>query len=269
MANLTDFVTVTAGKFNATIIEVIKEPTDIKSLVSLVETEEKKNTKGAVYIYFPFTWAMTNQVLPVMFNQLSQFKLRATYDWKGDGQLYMEYYHWMNQDIPDMVPAFATSISGVTVLLHDDDKQVIFIVEKGRFNGKKKFPGGAVEPKENAVQAAIREVKEEVGLQEDALDQKEMAVLAGYTQGNARPGGINDQFHGISIKVKGRFQDLALKKQDHEVKEIHILKLQDILDMPAEQQQAEFLGNAVLMIQRHAANAGFKLAQKKNNTVEF
>lgn len=53
------------------------------------------------------------------------------------------------------------------VILYDEDKNVIIVesAKSGRYN----LPGGGIDPKESPVEAALRELDEEIGLKESYL----------------------------------------------------------------------------------------------------
>lgn len=252
------------NKFYSTNIEVLHTPSDnaIQDFIRTIRDEEKKNTKGAVHLFFPMK---EPKVLTIIDEHLRDFKFRGVYNWKSGDTQYMEFYHWMPTDVPDKVPAFATSIVGATVLLYHGD-QALCIVEKGRFGGKKKFPGGAVNLGENMVQAALREVKEEVGLSEEELDLENMKLVGGYTQGNARPGAIGDQFSVLAIPVKQDFKSLMVKMKtdDTEIKSIHVVSMTKVLSEPAEQQTAEFLGDALQAMTSVVNDKGLSVIKSKN-----
>jgi hypothetical protein len=73
------------------------------------------------------------------------------------------YYKWCGPQ-PDMVPHYSTSIEGGGLIaLSPDESKVLLVFELGRWC----FPGGAVEFNETCQEAALREAKEETGVQID------------------------------------------------------------------------------------------------------
>lgn len=95
-----------------------------------------------------------------------------------------------------------------------------------------------------------------------------MRLLAGYTQAEARPGYVGDQFWGISIALNGSFDDIVVQEDPTEIKSIHLLSMEDVVKLSPEQQKAEFLGDAVVMMQRLLKGEGFAL-KNKDKTWKF
>ena len=84
------------------------------------------------------------------------------------------YYKWAHPTMPNMVPAFATSVEGAhAIVLSPDQTQVLLVEEYGRWSG----PGGAIDPAECMLDGLAREVREEVGLTVD-LAFEPVLVLA-------------------------------------------------------------------------------------------
>jgi len=73
---------------------------------------------------------------------------------------------WLPTDLSANLPVYSHTMVGVGGLVVNDKDQILTIVEKQAIiPGSWKLPGGYVEPDEHFVDAAIREVKEETGIQ--------------------------------------------------------------------------------------------------------
>lgn len=53
------------------------------------------------------------------------------------------------------------------VILYDDDKNLVIV--ESRKSGIYNLPGGGIDPKESPVEAALREIEEEIGLKRSSL----------------------------------------------------------------------------------------------------
>lgn len=72
---------------------------------------------------------------------------------------------WIHAGETPNIPPFAHHMVGVGGLVINDRQQILSISERHAFvPGSWKLPGGYVEPGENLVEAAIREVEEETGI---------------------------------------------------------------------------------------------------------
>ena len=107
------------------------------------------------------------------------------------------WYLWQRTDHHDLIPSYATSIEGGGVMvLSPDEKKVMLVFEYGRYGRC----GGAVEPGESTLEAALRETSEETSLE---LDTSFVPVLcASYDQPQSRDGKINDHFGLYAVKAK-------------------------------------------------------------------
>lgn len=98
----------------------------------------------------------------------------------GGGEI--QHYCWLGAG-DDKVPPPSTQNLGVSVLLVGVDRSVCLVRERGRDGaaGPLKFPSGTVDAGELPTAAAVREVREELGLRvEELAAEPEFALLNGY-----------------------------------------------------------------------------------------
>lgn len=89
----------------------------------------------------------------------SQFKFHHAKD------NFVMMYRWLPSDESPNIPPYAHTMVGVGALVLNDMNQILVVSEKNALiKGSWKLPGGYVEPCENFVEAAIREVQEETNI---------------------------------------------------------------------------------------------------------
>ena len=71
---------------------------------------------------------------------------------------------WLPENEENMLPNYATRTAGISAIVIDDNNRILVIKEKYHPEWGYKMPSGAVEMGENLKDAAVREVKEETGV---------------------------------------------------------------------------------------------------------
>jgi 8-oxo-dGTP pyrophosphatase MutT (NUDIX family) len=120
------------------------------------------------------------------------------------------YYRWCNTACASRVPRYATSIEGGgLIVLSPCETRTLCVYELGRWC----FPGGAVEYDETSLEAAVRESREECGVELD--DAFQLQLAGGWNIAAARDHRINDHF----LIYVGRARSEALHLDEHEITE--------------------------------------------------
>lgn len=96
---------------------------------------------------------------------------------------------WLAQDEENKLPNYATRTAGISALVIDDHNRILLVKEKYDNQWGYKMPSGAVEMGENFKDAAIRETKEETG-----IDTIFKGVVAWWERHNTRMDNVSDLF---------------------------------------------------------------------------
>ncbi|XP_073139228.1 nudix hydrolase 2 [Henckelia pumila] len=149
------------------IVEMINEPIDPAVFASLLRaslTHWRKEGKRGVWIKMPID--LVNLVEPAV---------KEGFYFHHAEPRYLMLVHWLPSSA-NTLPANATHRVGIGAFLLNEKNEVLVVQEKsGRFRGTGvwKFPTGVVDEGEDICDAAVREVKEETG-----IDSKFLEILA-------------------------------------------------------------------------------------------
>ncbi|XP_013103138.2 uncharacterized protein LOC106084171 [Stomoxys calcitrans] len=81
-------------------------------------------------------------------------------------QGYVVLYRWLPNDEYENIPVYSHTMLGVGGLVVNENNEVLVVCERfSLIPNSWKLPGGYAEPQENIVDAAIREVREETGVE--------------------------------------------------------------------------------------------------------
>ena len=201
--------TVTAGKFNS--VEIVANNCDP---VVLRETILKQETIGAIWCFISgndmLNFTLLKNTLDFTFHHYNNDTFA--------------FYKWCNNNRIDPVPEYATAIGGACALiLNEDDSKVLLACEV--MHGKKyyKFPTGAVNSNELAIECIVRELYEELGITVN-LPTK---LIGGYNMKKARYNKINDYFLIFVVNI---LETTEIKPDGIEVLNAKWFSITDILN---------------------------------------
>lgn len=132
-------------------------------------------------------------------------------------------YRWLPTDESLNIPPYAHTMVGVGALVINSNNQILVVSEKhALIRGSWKLPGGYVEPNENFVDAAIREVHEETNIKTrfDSLISIRHAHGAGF--------GCSDVYIVMSLVP----ENSEIKKCDREISMCEWMNIDDYLNHP-------------------------------------
>eukprot|EP01012_Entosiphon_sulcatum_P013482 TRINITY_DN18716_c0_g1_i1.p1 TRINITY_DN18716_c0_g1~~TRINITY_DN18716_c0_g1_i1.p1 ORF type:complete len:636 (+),score=75.28 TRINITY_DN18716_c0_g1_i1:43-1908(+) len=157
------------------------------------------------------------------------------------------------------IPEASTSIQGTAILLADTTGELLFVREL-RFGGRLKFVSGAVDKGESALQAGLREVREETGLDVtwNDCDMATLRYLGGWNFPNARPGKIADNFVTLGVKLKNPLDISRAKAEAGEVASVHKFPPEAVLaDADCRPAERQFMDGCATIARRWATDTGF------------
>ncbi|XP_073835420.1 uncharacterized protein [Musca autumnalis] len=91
---------------------------------------------------------------------------KAGFEFHHANQGYVVLYRWLPEDEYENIPVYAHTMLGVGGLVVNENNEVLVVCERfSLIPNSWKLPGGYAEPHENIIDAAIREVREETGIE--------------------------------------------------------------------------------------------------------
>ncbi|KAA8537268.1 hypothetical protein F0562_027045 [Nyssa sinensis] len=160
-------LTATNDDHGGVIVEMTTEPMDASVFVSLLRasiSHWRRQGKKGVWIKLPIE--LVNLVEPAV---------KEGFYYHHAEPKYLMLVHWI-PETPNTLPVNATHRVGIGAFVMNIKKEVLVVQEKSgmlRGTGVWKFPTGVVDEGEDICDAAVREVKEETG-----IDTKFVEILA-------------------------------------------------------------------------------------------
>eukprot|EP00727_Mastigamoeba_balamuthi_P004283 m51a1_g13852 hypothetical protein (266) ;mRNA; r:573920-575002 len=143
-----------------------------------------------------------------------------------------EYHHvqgtslvlsaWL-QNEPDKRPGYATHFVGVGGAVVNDKGELLLVRERYAYSWLWKLPGGLAAPGEDIGTAAVREVREETGL------ETEFEGIIGVRQLPVARMGAGDVY--FVCKLRALDQDAPLRREESEIAEIRWIDLDEYRQM--------------------------------------
>ncbi|XP_031352463.1 nudix hydrolase 10 isoform X2 [Photinus pyralis] len=132
---------------------------------------------------------------------------------------YVMMFRWLPKE-ENNVPSYAHTMVGVGAVVVNDKSELLVVRERYGFTNWWKLPGGYVEPAENIVDAAIREVYEETHI------STEFHSMLTMTQAHERMFGCSDLYFIVSLIPTST----DIEKCDREISECQWMKIDEYLD---------------------------------------
>jgi 8-oxo-dGTP pyrophosphatase MutT (NUDIX family) len=194
----------TAGPFESLHIKTMPGSSTLGAILSKQLTDASAKS---VYVHIPEEVATPNAFKSLKREDFQFYR----YDSNVRGFV---YYKWLS-DGPSKVPAACTSILGAQIIVRSPSgRNVLMISEPTAGTIVWKLPQGGIDLGEDIVDGALREAVEETGVRLPA--NPVVRLVGGYTQANARPGGIGNQMACIDVRAS----DDALGTSDGEALQV-------------------------------------------------
>ncbi|XP_017074414.1 nudix hydrolase 8 [Drosophila eugracilis] len=132
-------------------------------------------------------------------------------------------YRWLPEDESNNLPNFAHTLMGVGGLVINDKNEVLVVSDRfAMIPNSWKLPGGYVEPRENLIDAAIREVVEETGIRTEFRSVVTLRHAHGGTFG------CSDLYVVIALKPL----NLDFKRCEREIARLQWMPIAEYLQHP-------------------------------------
>ncbi|XVE78305.1 hypothetical protein DITRI_Ditri13aG0133800 [Diplodiscus trichospermus] len=206
------------------IILDVEKPMDSEAFASLLRasiSQWKQQGKRAVWIKLPIE--LVNLVEP---------SVKEGFVYHHAEPDYLMLVNWISNST-NTLPANASHRVGIGAFVVNDKREVLVVQEKsGWFKGKNvwKFPSGAVDEGEDISMAAIREVKEETG-----IDTEFVEVLA-FRQSHKSFFTKSDLFFVCMLRP----HSFDIQKQDSEIEAAQWMSIDEYAAQPFNQKHDSF-----------------------------
>ncbi|KAI4456690.1 nudix hydrolase related [Holotrichia oblita] len=135
---------------------------------------------------------------------------------------YVMLYRWLPEGETCNIPPYAHTSIGVGSVVVNDNNEILVVSEKYRFFEHWKLPGGYVEPGENLIDAAVREVMEETGIKTEFLS------LLSFRHAHGGIFDCSDMYVVVALKAL----TTDLKKCDRELADCAWMNINEYLAHP-------------------------------------
>ncbi|EDX01806.1 nudix hydrolase 2 [Drosophila yakuba] len=132
-------------------------------------------------------------------------------------------YRWLPEDESSNLPTYAHTLMGVGGLVINEQDEVLVVSDRfAMIPNSWKLPGGYVEPRENLIDAAIREVDEETGI------RTEFRSVVSLRHAHGGTFGCSDMYVVIALKPL----NLDFKRCEREIARLQWMPIAEYLKHP-------------------------------------
>lgn len=186
----------TADRYGGIIIEVVEPIDDFAIRLEQSIAIWKEQGKRGIWLHIP-----TNQA------ELVPQAVQAGFVYHHALAHKIVLTKWLPEDEENILPSYATRTAGISAIVIDDQNRILVLKEKYHPEWGYKMPSGAVEMGENIKDAAVREVKEETG-----IDTVFEGVIAWCERHNTRMDNASDLFFACRLRPKS--SDIVVQKSE-------------------------------------------------------
>ncbi|KAL6073535.1 Nudix hydrolase domain-containing protein [Balamuthia mandrillaris] len=201
--------------YNGVLVQEQSLPSDLLLFGELLEralAEWKRQGRRGVWLR-----------IPIAKSHLISIAAEFDFAFHHTGKDYVMMTKWLPEGQPNTLPDFCSHYVGVGGFVVNERNEVLVIKEKnGPITGFWKFPGGMVEAGEELWQAAIREVKEETG-----IDTEFQSILC-FRQNVTASFGRSDLYFVCKLKPLST----NIQMQASEIADCKWMPMKEFMELP-------------------------------------
>ena len=169
------FLTYSPNKFNVIMVDILEKPENFEEWLKNSLIQWQHEGKRAVWL-----------TLLIQHSELIPIAVQLGFIYHHTKTRKLVMTKWLSQE-KYALPSYATRTVGVWALVIDENNRILVVKEKYDAEWGYKFPSGAVEEGEDIKDGAVRETKEETGI--DAVFE---GIVAWTERHNTRMDNVSD-----------------------------------------------------------------------------